>query len=528
MRPYESLVKHEGNAALFEAVEISIVAAIAGRPVHVHAEGVRGTGKTTIMRSAAGVLPRIDRITGCEYNCRPWAPHCPVHRDMPLSRLHDLSSERIMMPFLEVSHSAKLGTVVGSIDLAKVMDRERPGAAILLGTIPRANRGIVFIDEINRLADTSPELTDVLLDVMGTKPGRVQIEESGLPVVAVPVEISVWSASNPDEDPGPLEDVRRQLSDRFDLSVEMGRASELPMIRRILELDDFCAQSRQLSLSAPEGSRGAASAPADPGSGGWKGRLVAAGALVPRVSYPDELVELLAQIYVDFDIESIRAMESARITSRCRAALAGRSCVALEDIRAVLPAVLRHRVEIAALSSILRYVDAMQEKSAGRPTSALAGGGCSGPGQTPGSALGGGGQCYDRSWESRVGAGPGPGLGLGSGAGPGGQPGIAGMPGIRGMLHRVFERMKSDGADSGSGAGPEDGGGQGRRSAGCGSPTDGGNGIGGARASVGSGVHGDADEGGGGPAVCEACPPNPARPITDIGPKVVFAEDDLS
>jgi len=52
---------------------------------------------------------------------------------------------------------------------------------MLPGTLPQAHRGIVLVDEVNRLADTAPELTDILLDAMGTKPGRVQIEETVYP-----------------------------------------------------------------------------------------------------------------------------------------------------------------------------------------------------------------------------------------------------------------------------------------------------------------------------------------------------------
>ena len=73
----------------------------------------------------------------------------------------------------------------------------------MLGTIPKAHRGIVFIDEINRIADTSPEIVDLLLDVMGTKPGRIQIEEAGLPVTEIPVQVTVWAASNQMRIPAP-------------------------------------------------------------------------------------------------------------------------------------------------------------------------------------------------------------------------------------------------------------------------------------------------------------------------------------
>jgi magnesium chelatase subunit I len=242
LRSYDDLVKHEGNALLFAAVEISIVSSLAGRPMHVHAEGVRGTGKTTIFRSAAGILPTIERIAECEQNCRVWTPHCPAHRDLPTSDLSGLASERIRMPFREISHSAKLGTVVGSIDLAQVMDRDKPHAALLPGTIPKSNRGILFVDEVNRLADTSPELTDVLLDVMGTRPGRVQIEEAGLPVVSMPVEISVWAASNPATSCTPR---RLHSPDALDVKVYVDACQKLKEVIRELYLRSQQRCSRQ-------------------------------------------------------------------------------------------------------------------------------------------------------------------------------------------------------------------------------------------------------------------------------------------
>lgn len=73
---------------------------------------------------------------------------------------------------------------------------------------------------------------------MGTKPGVVQIEEAGLPVVSVKVSVSVWAASNPDEDPGPLEEIRRQLSDRFDMVCYMGRPTSIDVLAKMLK-DNF-------------------------------------------------------------------------------------------------------------------------------------------------------------------------------------------------------------------------------------------------------------------------------------------------
>jgi magnesium chelatase subunit I len=176
MKHYNQLVRHSGNSQLFQAVELSATAMAGGHPFHIHAEGLRGTGKTTILRAAGTILPPITRIKHCIYNCDPAKPHCPEHRYLSATELAQAGTEEVPRPFLEISHAAKIGTVVGSIDLGKLVDRVRPAAALMPGSILRAHRGVLFIDEINRLADTAPELADVLLDVMGTKPGRVQVE----------------------------------------------------------------------------------------------------------------------------------------------------------------------------------------------------------------------------------------------------------------------------------------------------------------------------------------------------------------
>ena len=76
-------------------------------------------GKTTVVRAMKSILPSMERIAGCLYNCEPTNPHCPIHRNMESDDLSLLGTESVSIPFLEISHAAKLGTVVGSIDLAK-------------------------------------------------------------------------------------------------------------------------------------------------------------------------------------------------------------------------------------------------------------------------------------------------------------------------------------------------------------------------------------------------------------------------
>ncbi len=334
---YSSLIRHPENMSLFKAVEMSILSAQNAVPLHIHAEGLRGTGKTTILRAAKEVLPRIERVTGCMYNCDPKAPHCPDHRNMDYAELSRLGSEWIPMPFLEISHSAKVATVVGAVDLVRLTDRSYPEAALLPGTLAQAHRGVVFVDEINRLADTSPELADVLLDVMGTKPGRLQIEEAGIPKVEVSSLVTIWAASNPDEDPGPLEGIRRQLADRFDLCLGVRRPTNLSTLLAILEQADTAVAIRNL-----EDARLSVSA-----------RLTSALVRLNEIELGERLRSFLARVYVDHGLESLRALEAIVLAAKVHASLAGKERVENDDLKTVIPMVLKHRAAPHVLNDIL-------------------------------------------------------------------------------------------------------------------------------------------------------------------------------
>ncbi|GMB02098.1 ATP-binding protein [Pelosinus sp. IPA-1] len=338
MKSYYQLVRHNGNRDLFKAVELSIIALHNGMPLHIHAEGLRGTGKTTILRSVKELLPPIVRIKNCRYNCHPDMPHCLEHRYLSAEEIVDIGTEIVPCPFLEISHAAKIGTVVGSIDLGKLTNSEVATAAILPGTIPQAHRGVIFIDEINRLADTSPELADVLLDVMGTKPGHLQIEETGLSTVELPISVSIWAASNPDEEPGSLNRIRRQLSDRFDFNVNMGRPNDYQVVWNILEKgkkgEDLTSEECSLNL----------------------GNL-------NNIIVEDNIRRVIAKIYVDFNLESLRAVETIEFAARLSCLLAGRQTVEVRDISQVISLSLAHRINGETITAILNYLENLSNNS---------------------------------------------------------------------------------------------------------------------------------------------------------------------
>ncbi len=350
MIPFYKLERYEGNEALFDLVTMSIVSTYVGEPLHLHAEGLRGTGKTTIMRAARQILPRIKRIKGCIYNCDPDDPHCPHHRDLDPNEIDSLGVEYIPMPFLEISHSTKVGTVAGSIDLSKLTDNTTPEAQLLPGIIPQAHRGIIFIDEINRLADTSPEITDILLDVMGNKPGHLQIEEAGLPVVDIPVSVSIWAASNPDEDPGPLEEIRRQLSDRFDMVCYMGRPDSLDVLSHMLEENSHVhrvQKNQQRRNIEDDQSKNDV----------FRNNIIKWAEMYERTELPDFLRNFIARLYIKHNLESIRAIEAMQQGAVLHSVIRNRDKVQVSDVTYMIPLVLKHRVDNDTLIKMINDVD---------------------------------------------------------------------------------------------------------------------------------------------------------------------------
>jgi magnesium chelatase subunit I len=351
MIPFSKLERYEGNESLFELVLMSVVSTLVGEPLHIHAEGLRGTGKTTIMRSVRGILPDITRIKGCIYNCDPEKPHCPQHKHLTAQELAALGTEVIPMPFLEISHSAKVGTVAGSIDLSRLTDAEHPEARLLPGLIPQAHRGILFIDEINRLADTSPEITDILLDVMGNKPGHIQIEEAGLPVVEIPVNVSVWAASNPDEDPGPLEEIRRQLSDRFDMVCYMGRPDSVDILAQMLKENSHTWKNRRNNDHND-----------DQGNEVYRKNIVKWAGLYEQADLPDFLRNFIARLYIKHNLESIRAIEAMQQGAVLHSIIRGHDKVLINDVTDMIPLVLKHRVDGDTLIRMINDVDSRSAK----------------------------------------------------------------------------------------------------------------------------------------------------------------------
>src|SRR5690349_19286595 len=164
--------------------------------------GHRGTGKSTAVRALADLLPQIAVVAGCPYNCDPddVCDHCRTNTE--------LSTKQKAVPVVELPLGATEDRVCGTIDIERALSAGRK--AFDPGLLARANRGFLYIDEVNLLED---HLVDLLLDVAVTGVNRVEREGVS---VEHPASFVLIGSGNPEEG-----ELRPQLLDRFGLHAEV-------------------------------------------------------------------------------------------------------------------------------------------------------------------------------------------------------------------------------------------------------------------------------------------------------------------
>ena len=174
--------------------------------------GDRGTGKSTAIRALAALLPKMRAVPGCPYACDPDSPaeacpHCATH---PRPK----KSVEVPVPVVDLPLGATEDRVVGALDLERALSLGEK--AFEPGLLARANRGFLYIDEVNLLED---HLVDLLLDVAAS--GVNTVEREGLSL-RHPAKFVLVGSGNPEEG-----ELRPQLLDRFGLACEVVTPTEI-------------------------------------------------------------------------------------------------------------------------------------------------------------------------------------------------------------------------------------------------------------------------------------------------------------
>ncbi len=277
--------------------------------------GDKGTAKSTAARALAEVLPAIQRVDGCSFNCMPHAAteHCARCGE------DDAVARPSPVPFVTLPLGATEDRVVGTLDLQRALQ----GAQRVFqpGLLAAAHRGILYLDEVNLLPD---HLVDVLLDAAAMGVNTVQRE--GLSIVH-PARFTLIGTMNPEEG-----DLRPQLLDRFGLMVE-ALAPQDPRVRSEVVRRRIAFETDRDGFRTAWASEQEA----------LRARIAGAQERLPQVHLRDELLDLIGRLCCELGAASLRADLAMHKAARALAALDGRLQVTQDDVRGAAQLALPHR-----------------------------------------------------------------------------------------------------------------------------------------------------------------------------------------
>ena len=284
-------------------------------------KGERGTGKSTAVRALADLLPEIEVSGGCRFSCDPGeAGHMCEECAGRLAEEGGLETVQRKVRLVDLPLNASEDRVVGTIDIEAAIQRGEKHFEP--GLLARANRSILYIDEVNLLDD---HIVDILLDAAAM--GVNVVEREGVSY-AHPASFIMIGTMNPEEG-----ELRPQLEDRFGLCVEVRGERECDARAEVIR--------RRLSfLNDPESLREAFREEQEE----LRQRIIRARELLPGVAMPDPMLELITYIAVEFEVCGHRADLAMMNAALAAAALEGKQEVEVEHIKAVAEFALAHRL----------------------------------------------------------------------------------------------------------------------------------------------------------------------------------------
>jgi magnesium chelatase subunit D len=284
--------------------------------------GHRGTGKSTAVRALADLLPKITVVEGCPYNCDP-----EDNRNLcdQCQQSRKLSSKQSAVPVVELPLGATEDRVCGTIDIERALSAGRK--AFDPGLLARANRGFLYIDEVNLLED---HLVDLLLDVAVT--GINKVEREGVSVEH-PASFVLIGSGNPEEG-----ELRPQLLDRFGLHAEVITENYLQNRVDIVERREGYDRDRDAFCKSYEADQEQ-----------LRKRITRARASLSKTSVDRIVLEKIAQLCADLKVDGHRGELTIMRAARALAAFEGRKAVTEEHVKRVSAMALRHRLRRDAL-----------------------------------------------------------------------------------------------------------------------------------------------------------------------------------
>jgi Mg-chelatase subunit ChlI len=325
--PFSTIVGQEGMklALILNAIQPSIGGVLI--------RGEKGTAKSTAVRALAAVLPELTVVSDCPFSCPPDQPSvmCASCRTR-LEKGEVLPMIQRRMRVVDLPINASEDRVVGTLDLEHALrEGERRFEP---GVLADANRGILYVDEVNLLDDY---IVDVLLDAaaMGTN----IVEREGVSF-SHPARFILVGTMNPEEG-----ELRPQLTDRFGLCIDISSIHDIRQRVQIVELRERFEADPQQFLSDY------ASAEQE-----LRSRIVHAAQRERQVTVPRAIAELIAMINIELNIDGHRGDIVMRRAAQTHAAYLGESEVTQEHVFTIAQMALAHRIKRLPLQHASRTV----------------------------------------------------------------------------------------------------------------------------------------------------------------------------
>jgi len=276
--------------------------------------GDRGTGKSTAVRGLAALLPPITAVPGCPVNS---ATHgdCPDWANVPYAAPVEMPT-----PVIDLPLGATEDRVTGALDIEKALTQGVK--AFQAGLLARANRGYLYIDEINLLED---HIVDLLIDV--AQSGENVVEREGMSI-RHPARFVLVGSGNPEEG-----ELRPQLLDRFGLSVDVASPKDVSTRIEVIRRRDAYERDQDAFLKT------------------WaakdrkiRAQILAGRRLLPQVVTPPSVLERCAQLCLALGSDGLRGELTLLKAGRALAAWQGEATMTEDHIGAVAASALRHRL----------------------------------------------------------------------------------------------------------------------------------------------------------------------------------------
>lgn len=283
--------------------------------------GDRGTGKSTTIRAIADLLPEIEVVKNDPFNSHKSNLDLMGNEvKLAIQNNESLETEFIKIPMVDLPLGATEDRVCGTIDIEKALTEGIK--AFEPGLLAKANRGLLYVDEVNLLDD---HLVDILLDSAAS--GWNTVEREGISI-RHPARFVLIGSGNPEEG-----ELRPQLLDRFGMHAEI-RTVKDPVLRvQVVEERTAFDQNPKAWLETYETQQQE-----------LRDKIIAAQKLLSVVEIDYNLRVKISEVCSQLDVDGLRGDIVTNRAAKAYAAYSGRDKVIIDDIAKIITLCLRHRL----------------------------------------------------------------------------------------------------------------------------------------------------------------------------------------